>query len=217
MAVKYQVPGLGDLASKKFAEVVQTRWNDDHFAKVVTFVHGSTPEQVTELRTIVNDTICDHMDDFKQKDAIEAAILSVPCIVFDLLKRVRGPKDQCVHMHAGTYVLRQERGSVSSWCVQLCVLLLRHLPQEQDAGDLQALWNLVSLIEGCTRTVITCLVKEYVGRGETWSLTDCQSIEAPAWADVNLGLIKSCHEPREKLVQRKKSVVMLKHNAIDIS
>jgi len=101
MAVKYQVPGLSDLASKKLAEVVQTRWNDDHFAEVITFVHGSTPEQVTELRKIVKNTICDHMDDFKQKDAIEAAILSVPGLVFDLLKRVRGPKDQytCTQGH----------------------------------------------------------------------------------------------------------------------
>lgn len=104
-AIKYQVDGLRDLAVENFKwavgvtlpihggfehcpELVSARQaNVTCFAEVLPVVFNSTPEEVTQLRDIVLETLLDNFVAYKSNEAIKEAMSSIPSLGYDLLRR----------------------------------------------------------------------------------------------------------------------------------
>jgi hypothetical protein len=100
MAVKYQVDGLRDLATTKFKQSVQTSWNHEDFAHASFVIYDSTPEDVSQLREIVANTLHNHFSELKDKPEVETVVCGNPHLAYALLKR-DGTLPACANGHGG--------------------------------------------------------------------------------------------------------------------
>lgn len=89
MAVKYQIEGLRHLAVQKFEREMNKYnvHNHDNFAHAVSIIFTSTPEDIKDLRILVEDLLYTHFEDLKHKDGFEDAMCSLPHLTYSLLKR----------------------------------------------------------------------------------------------------------------------------------
>lgn len=88
-AVKYQVPGLRHLAASKFKyETTHCEaWKDADFAKAISTIYSSTPDEVKELRTLAEKTLHAHFEELKHNKGIEEVMYNHPSLMYALLKR----------------------------------------------------------------------------------------------------------------------------------
>lgn len=87
LAVKYQAKELRHFAKCSFRHAVQTAWESDEFADALDIVFTSTPEDVSDLRDIVLDTIYDHFQAIMDKPEIKEFICSHGEVSYGLLRR----------------------------------------------------------------------------------------------------------------------------------
>ena len=104
-AVKYQVPGLETVATRKFASAIAEEWDSPSLAVAIGIVYKSTPEETTTLREMITDILLEH-DTLSDKPEIEAAIYSINSLMFQLYKREKERKaDRAQHSAAATTIL----------------------------------------------------------------------------------------------------------------
>ncbi|KAK4544718.1 hypothetical protein LTR36_003967 [Oleoguttula mirabilis] len=85
-AIKYQVPALAAAASEKFERAAERHYNHADFAEAIRIVYGSTPDDVTELRDIVVDTLLQQKG-LLQKPEIKSSIESINGLACKLLAK----------------------------------------------------------------------------------------------------------------------------------
>jgi hypothetical protein len=112
IAVKYQVDGLRHLAALKFRnEMRRSRaYNHDNFAEAVAIIFRSTPEDVTQLRDVVEELLDTHFEELQHKPDVEVVVTSFPQLSCALLKRSRARAaalQLAVPMHEDDYVARR--------------------------------------------------------------------------------------------------------------
>lgn len=86
VAVKYQVPELCHFAKCSFRHGVQTAWASEAFAEAIDIVFTSTPDDVSDLRKIVIDTIHSYFSAIMNKAEIKDVLLKHPLLSYEMLK-----------------------------------------------------------------------------------------------------------------------------------
>jgi hypothetical protein len=85
LAVKYQIDGLRDLAAEKFKLSAETNWKHKDFVDAINAI----PQHNSDLRDIVLDILCEHIDTALDNKEIDALLRVNSRLAYDLLKRVR--------------------------------------------------------------------------------------------------------------------------------
>jgi hypothetical protein len=119
MAVKYRVDGLYDLAAANFKAAATSHWDHVDFMTAISIVHSSTGEEITQLRTIVADTLYDHFDVLQTKVQIEKLVRSTAELSHALMMRGR-EKNQNFHSDPLASCMYGHSSSSSSRCWRLC-------------------------------------------------------------------------------------------------
>ncbi|KAK3658020.1 hypothetical protein LTR56_000772 [Elasticomyces elasticus] len=88
VAVKYQVPALQDLATRKFVAAVAANWNHDSFAEAAHIVYTTTPDESRALRSVVVKTLLQY-GSLLDKPAVEGLVCGISGLAFELLKGSR--------------------------------------------------------------------------------------------------------------------------------
>jgi hypothetical protein len=83
----YEVPGLKNLAERKFQQAAERHWNSTEFGEAVHVVYTTTLAEDRGLRHTVKDILLRHMT-LLNKPAIESIMREVPDLAFDMLKGV---------------------------------------------------------------------------------------------------------------------------------
>jgi hypothetical protein len=120
VAVKYHVDGLRLCARVGFQNALATAWNSDAFPEAVNIVCTSTPEDATELREIVLDTIHDHFPTLKKKPAIEEAICDIPRLTYAMLKRKCDYRPVAKQTEFQCAVCHQSKTDMSPAVLKIC-------------------------------------------------------------------------------------------------
>lgn len=76
------------LAAGKFEAAIERGWNHSSVAVTIPFIYNSTPEEESELRDIVVETMLQH-DSLLDRPDIESAVCSISTLAYQLLKRKR--------------------------------------------------------------------------------------------------------------------------------
>ena len=87
LAVKYQANDLRHFAMCSFRHAAQKAWDSDAFLEAIDIVFTSTPEDVSDLRDVVLDTIYDHFQGIMDKPEIEEVVCNHPKLTYGLMKR----------------------------------------------------------------------------------------------------------------------------------
>ncbi|KAK5682251.1 hypothetical protein LTS10_005377 [Elasticomyces elasticus] len=88
VAVKYQVPALQDLATRKFIAAVAANWNHDSFAEAAHIVYTTTADENRALRSEVVKTLLQY-GSLLDKPAVEGLVCGISGLAFELLKGSR--------------------------------------------------------------------------------------------------------------------------------
>jgi hypothetical protein len=87
LAVKYQAAALRRLAVTKFKHSVDAHWNHEDLSRAIHVLYHSTPDDVTELRDIIAETVYNHFEELDAKDAVNAVVSSIASLAYGLLQR----------------------------------------------------------------------------------------------------------------------------------
>jgi hypothetical protein len=86
MGEKYGIPGLKDLAQRKFEHAVTNGWQDATFCSVVRSVYESTNSNDRGLRDIVTKIACQNAGILKSRQDFLNLIDTLPMFTADLLR-----------------------------------------------------------------------------------------------------------------------------------
>ncbi|KAF2434607.1 hypothetical protein EJ08DRAFT_676060 [Tothia fuscella] len=81
----YEIPGLKQLAQKKFQQAASRHWNSPEFVEAIHVAYTSTVSNDKGLRQICKDVLLQHMM-LLNKPEIEGILREVPDLAFDMLK-----------------------------------------------------------------------------------------------------------------------------------
>ena len=87
LAVKYQAKGLRHFAKCSFAYAIQTVWKSDALPEIIEIVLNSTPEDVTDLRNILFDSLNEHIGAIMKKPEINELFRDQPDLAYETLRR----------------------------------------------------------------------------------------------------------------------------------
>ena len=102
MAVKYQADGLRELAAAKFKTNVTAGgyWAHEDFLSAISIVYASTPEDVLDLRQVVEDVLHKHFDTLKVNEDMVAIVRGIEGLTYSLLDRrsmTACSQEQCIY------------------------------------------------------------------------------------------------------------------------
>lgn len=107
LAVKYQAKELRHFAKCSFGNAAETAWESDAFLEAAEIVLTSTPEDVTDLRNMVFDTLHQNFSSIMDKPEVKELFCSHPDLSYELMKRktyhsryyAEPPESECVVCH----------------------------------------------------------------------------------------------------------------------
>jgi hypothetical protein len=81
------VAALRRLAVTKFKHSVDPHWDHEDLSHAIHVVYHSTPDDVTDLRDIIAETVYSHFEELDTEDAFKAVVSSTASLAYGLLER----------------------------------------------------------------------------------------------------------------------------------